>query len=53
MFFKEIEIVITLLQNVINSGVGGGDGGVGVGDVAGDCYDGGSGSCWGAGGWWQ
>ena len=31
MFSKKIEIVITLLQNVSNSGVGGGDGDGGVG----------------------
>ena len=44
MFFKETEIVITLLQNVSNSGVGGGDGGGGVGG----CCSGGCGGCGGA-----
>ena len=44
MFSEEIEIVITLLQNVSNSEVGGGHGSVGV------CGNGGCGACGGDGG---
>ena len=44
MFSEEIEILITLLQNVSNSEVGGGDGNIGV------CGNGGCGGGGGGGG---
>ena len=49
MFSKEIEIVLTLLQDVSNCGVGGVDGDGGVGGIGG-CGDGDVGGG-GGGGW--